>query len=430
MNKILLLLFTILISSNLISQDVEDYYDDDQIRYDDYIYNSDFKSVKLFKTGFNLSPPVVELGSGGTLTLMFDDLSANTSTYYYTFILCNADWTPSDLLPMEYMDGANEEYFNVNTNSFNTTMRYTHYRVTLPSKNIRLTKSGNYIVKIYSDDDPDKALITRRMYVVENRVNVETEYFMANAPQYRNTMQEMYIKVLTGGYAMPNVYEDFTMVVQQNGRKDNIIIKHQPKVLTDEYMYYNTANDILYDAGNEFRHVDIRSLRTQAANVGTIDYDSAGYQVNLLPDGVRKRYLKYGELNGNFSIINWDDSQLSDQIEADYAFVNFEFRPDSVLKNGSVYIMGALTDWNIDNTSRLAYNRRTHSYTTSLLLKQGYYDYQYVYVPNDQKIGTAAPFEGNYSETVNKYTIFVYYRDQGEYWDKLIGYSTVNDNSK
>ena len=54
---------------------------------------------------------------------------------------------------------------------------------------------------------------------------------MANAPQYRNTMQEMYIKVFNSGYSMPNVYENFTMVIQQNGRKDNIITKHQQRYL-------------------------------------------------------------------------------------------------------------------------------------------------------------------------------------------------------
>ncbi len=430
MNKLLFVFLAILLSSTLFSQDLEDYYDDDQIRYDDYIYNSDFRSVKLFQTGLSLSEPIIELGGAGTLTLMFDDLSSNTKTYYYTFILCNADWTPADLLPMEYIDGVNEEYFNVNSNSFNTTTPYTNYQVTLPSRNMKLTKAGNYILKIYSDDDPEMPLITRRMYVVSNLISIETEYFMANAPQYRNTKQEMYVKVLTSGYSMPNVYENLTMVIQQNGRKDNIITKHQPKILKDDYLYYNTANDILFDGGNEFRSIDIRSLRIQSANIGIMDYDSAGYQVNLLLDGVRTRYLKSVDLNGNFSVINWDDTHLSDQIEADYANVNFKFKADSILKNGSVYIMGALTDWNINSNSKMAYNKRTRTYNASLLLKQGYYDYQYVYVPNEKNIGTAEPFEGNYSETVNKYTIYVYYRSQGDIWDKLIGYSTVNNNSK
>ena len=418
-------LFSVLLS---IAQSEEDYYDDNNIRYEDYVYSENFKSVKLFKTGFDLSSPFIDLGSGQTLTLIFDDLNAESNTYYYSFILCNADWTPADLLPMEYLDGTNEEYFNVNTNSFNTTMRYTHYRVQLPSKNIKFTKSGNYLLKIYSDDDPEKPLITRRMYVVENRVNVEVEYKIANAPQYRNTHQELFVKVNTSGYPIPNVYEDFTMNIQQNGRTDNMIIKHQPKIMNDEYLYFNTFNDILFDGNNEFRVLDIRSLKTQSANINTIKYDDAGYQVSLLRDAYRFRYLKYDDLNGNFSIIDWDDPQFSGQIEADYAFVDFEFKLDSILDEGGIYVVGALTDWRIDNTSRMAYDRLSKSYTTTLLLKQGFYNYQYVYVPNNSTIGKCGPFEGNYSETKNRYTIYIYYKDQGQYWDRLIGFTTINEN--
>ncbi len=427
MTRIILLVSSILFTIFAFAQSEEDYYDDNHMRYDDYVYSENFKSVKLYKSGFDLSSPVIELGSGQSLTLSFDDLNAEATTYYYTFILCNADWTPADVLSMEYIDGINEEYFNANTTSFNTTITYTHYRVQLPSKNIRFTKSGNYLLKVYSDDNPDQALITRRMYVIENRVSVETQYQMANSPKYRATHQEMFIKVMRSGYPMPNIYEDFTMVIQQNGRKDNLIVKHEPKVMNDEFLYFNTINDILFDANNEFRVLDIRSLKTPSANINTIDYSSAGYQVNLLSDESRTRYLKYDDLNGNFSIIDWDDPQISGQIEADYAFVDFDFRTDSVLSNGGIYVVGALTDWRIDNSSRMAYNRLTKSYTTSLLLKQGFYNYQYVYVPNNSIKGLSAPFEGNYSETVNKYTIYVYYRDQGEYWDRLIGYSTINE---
>jgi hypothetical protein len=118
---------------------------------------------------------------------------------------------------------------------------------------------------------------------------------------------------------------------------------------------------------------------------------------------------------------------MSEQIEADYAFINFNLKTDSIITNGGIYIIGQLTDWRIDNSSRMAYNQLTKTYTTSLLMKQGYYNYQYLYVPNGKNTGLVEPFEGSYSETVNEYTIFVYYKDQGQYWDRLIGYQTMNN---
>jgi hypothetical protein len=414
---------------SLFAQEDDDYYDDNHIRYDDYIYSENYKSVVFHKTGLKNSKPIIELGSGGKLTLSFDDLNVEAETYYYSFILCNADWTPADLLPMEYIDGMYEEYFNSNTGSFNTTIRYNHYRVVLPSSNMRITKSGNYILKVYPEGEPDNPIITRRMYVVENRVGVVSDIFMAKSPKYRNTHQEMYVKVNLQNYSMPNIYEDFTMVIQQNGRKDNMLVKHQPKIMTSEYLYFNLSNDILFEAGNEFRVFDIRSLKVQSARVNAIRYDNSGYQVDLLTDESRfnKNYLKYEELNGRYSIIDWDYPMMSDQIEADYAFVNFSYYSDSVLQDGGLYIIGALTDWRIDNSSRLAYDNLTKRYTTSMLLKQGYYNYQYLYVPNGMNTGSVSLTEGSYSETVNEYTIFVYYKDQGQYWDRLIGYQTLNN---
>ena len=409
--------------------DEDDYYDDNHIRYDDYVYSENFQSILFHKTGLKNAKPIMELGSGASLTLSFDDLNVEAETYYYTFILCNADWTPADLLTMEYIDGMHEEYFNSNTGSFNTTIRYNHYRVQLPSSSMRITKSGNYLLKVYPEGEPDNPVITRRMYVVENRVGVVSNVFMAKSPLYRDTHHEMYVKVNLQNYPMPNIYEDFTMVIQQNGRKDNMVVKHQPKIMTSEYLHFNLANDILFEAGNEFRVFDIRSLKVQSANINIIRYDQSGYQVDLLVDESRfnKNYLKYDELNGRYAIIDWDDPMTSDQIEADYAFINFSLKTDSVLKDGGVYLVGALTNWRIDNSSRLAYNQLSKTYTTSLLLKQGYYNYQYVYVPNGMNIGNTGIFEGNHSETVNEYTIFVYYKDQGQYWDRLIGYQTLNN---
>jgi hypothetical protein len=408
----------------------DQYFDDNYIRYDDYTYNQNYKSVKFTRTASDYSVPIIELGSGGTLTLSFDDLSVGSETYYYTFILCNADWTPADILPMEYIDGMNEEYFNSNYASYNTTIRFTHYVVNLPSQNIRLTKAGNYLLKVYPEGEPDNPIITRRMYVVENKVGVEADYFIAKSPQYRDTKQEMYVKVNLQSYPMPNIYEDFTMVIQQNNRKDNMIVRHKPKVMTNEYLYFNLNGDILFDGGNEFRMFDIRSLKTQSARINTIRYDSAGYQVDLLTDISRAKnnYLKYEDLNGDFALINWDDPQLSTQIESDYAFVNFSFKLDSVLKDGGLYLLGGMTNWRLDSDSRLAYDRLTGRYTTTLLLKQGVYNYQYVYLPNGAKEANVSDFEGNHSETVNKYTIFIYYRDQGQFWDRLIGYKTLQIN--
>ena len=57
----------------------------------------------------------------------------------------------------------------------------------------------------------------------------------------------------------------------------------------------------------------------------------------------------------------------------------------------------------------------------TLLLKQGSYNYQYLFLPDGGSTASAGPIEGNYYETVNEYLVKVYHRPQGVRYDKLIG---------
>lgn len=421
-------IFTFLIGQSLWGQSDEEYYDSQHIRYDDYVYVENLKNVKLFKMGFELSAPYIELNSDAKLTLTFDDLNSQGITYYYSFILCNNDWTPADLMPMEYTLGMTEDFFNANFQSFNTTIQYSFYSVNLPSENIKITKSGNYILKVYPEGEPDKPVITRRFYVFENLVGINIEKSLAKAPKDRDKKQELFIKISPNGYPMPNIYDDFTLIVMQNRRKDNIIVRKAPKILNSEYLYYNIPGDIIFNGGNEFRVFDIRSLKVQSEHIYNIRYNKEGYEVDLLIDRSRRnvRYLKYEELNGNYKIIEWDNTQISEGVEADYAYVNFKLQLDSTLKDGSVFLLGEFTNWRMDSYSRLAYNPLSGYYETSLLLKQGYYNYQYIYVPNGSRRGYVSYFEGNHSETANEYTVFVYYRDQGQLYDRIIGLMSID----
>ena len=66
-------------------------------------------------------------------------------------------------------------------------------------------------------------------------------------------------------------------------------------------------------------------------------------------------------------------------------------------------------------------------YTKSVLLKQGYYNYQYVTL--DELDGRQAPVtqwtEGNYWGTENEYLVLVYVRPVGSRADELVGYTWV-----
>ena len=67
----------------------------------------------------------------------------------------------------------------------------------------------------------------------------------------------------------------------------------------------------------------------------------------------------------------------------------------------------------------MTYNASTGFYETSILLKQGFYNYMYfVKSPNLPYYY----FEGSHQETQNRYEIFVYFREQGKIFDRIVGY--------
>ena len=69
-------------------------------------------------------------------------------------------------------------------------------------------------------------------------------------------------------------------------------------------------------------------------------------------------------------------------------------------------------------------------YVCSMVLKQGYYNYHYMFLPHGTNIGDVSQIEGNYWETENDYTIFIYYREDGDISDKLISIKKLKSTQR
>ncbi len=227
---------------------------------------------------------------------------------------------------------------------------------------------------------------------------------------------------------MGNVYEDLKVYVQQNGRKDNIKMLTSPTSVNNELVKYNRPGEIVFEATNEFRKLDTRSLKIQSANSFNTVFTKDGFEVSLIPESFRSRYLYYADIQGQFSVINRDDTHLNHNIESDYVKVNFNFSAIEPFDSGGVYLIGSFTNWRPTSSSRLIYNQANKMYETTLYIKQGYYEYHYVYFGVSQKAGTTMHTENNFSDTRNNYTIYVYYKGNGDYHQRLLGIKTIVNN--
>ena len=89
--------------------------------HENAVFREEIKTVQLYREGFELSSPVLELGSGDRLILSFDDMSDQVKNYYYTVLHCDPEWNESNLMQTDYIDGFGENPIEDYARSFNTT---------------------------------------------------------------------------------------------------------------------------------------------------------------------------------------------------------------------------------------------------------------------------------------------------------------------
>jgi hypothetical protein len=409
-----------------------DYVNDNVMHYSDWNYKSNIQTIKLHESSFDANPPILELNTSNILELSFDDLDFDQKSYSIGFIHCTANWEPSNLMPTEIINGFFEANILNYTFSTNTVQKYTHYAITFPQTNINFIKSGNYIVYVYLNNDKDNLVLTKRFMIFENKVTVLASARQAFGNDEQFEKQHIDFTILNSAYDITNPFIDLKLIITQNGRWDNAINDIKPTFVEPTKLTYSLDDKSTFNGGNEFRFFDTRSLRTYTERVNSIYRDSTSkYHVELKTDELRtlKSYSFYNDINGGYLIKN-SDMKGNQDIEADYAWVHFFFPYDNALSDGNFYLLGKLTEWRINKTNMLTYNYKKMGYECKLFLKQGYYNYSYVFLSDRKKGGDETLTEGNHWETENDYTIYVYHRQRGTYYDQLISIKRLNSSRR
>lgn len=401
-----------------------------QSEFENKVYEENIQSVRIYpKTdefSSQLNSPSIALHSSLVpLVLEFDDIAFEPDMYSAKIIHCNSDWTQSGLKAADYLTNYNE--FNVNEYdySINTRIPYIHFTFKIP----QVTKSGNYIIKVYRGRNEEEVIILQRFMVYNNQLNIGAEVVPPSKTSERQTSQQINLNINYGGRELLNPLENVKVVIRQNQRWDNAIMGLKPTLIREgqsalEYQLFDGSNT--FSAGNEFRFVDLRYTRSKGRNVASvrIEEDAVFAETTMDQPRAGQAYLQYLDLNGQYGIFTYE-KQIH-ELESEYVLTTFNLKSDPLPE--SPYVLGALSNWGKNPESLMVYDEKKSVYQATLLLKQGWYDYKYGLKTtegwNIQKL------EGEHFQTENEYEILVYYRDMGSRYDELIGYTILNPNKR
>ncbi len=389
------------------------------------IYNEKIKTIRMCVGKDSGMLPVLRLNSNDKLEVSFDELSHDYHRYSYSIRHLNADFNPEDLLVSDYVwSVTDEELIEDYTQSMNTTVLYTHYRFSLPNARMKPLLSGNYELTVWNDSemaDEPNPLFRSFFYVTEDLANINTTITTDTDIDRNAAHQQLSVKVGTSSLNLYDVSKEIKMIVLQNNRWDNAVTAPSPTGQTGNMLLWQNCRDLIFTAGNEYRKFELISTRYPGMHIDGIHYYAPYYHATLMSDVPRKNHLYDEDQNGRF--VPLSNNSGNADYEADYVWVHFNLAKETLPQEEHIYING---NWTYDQFTppyRMKYNVQKNVYEGDVLLKQGYYSYQYLSVDHQGK-GNTQPVEGDFFQTENEYTVLLYYRKLGARYDRLVGWRT------
>ena len=374
------------------------------------------KTITLTQNGQN-TIPIYRLTDN--FQLEFDDLYGNEANYYYTFVHCNYDWKPSDLSRNEYITGFDDIRIQDHFNSFNTLQIYTHYKIAFPNKNTQFRVSGNYIMKILNEDR--EVVFSRKFMLYEPKVTVPIQVRRTRNMMVFNTKHNLDFAIKSTTLTFQNPLQNVKIAIIQNGQYNRPILNVPPQFTLGNDLIYKYDAQTQFWAGNEFLSFDTKEVRSPGNSISFVNTEGGLYNSHLFENIARRNnvYTFFPDFNGNYSVRNLNST--NNAIEADYSWVFFSLSAPSYYGKKDIYVNGLFDNYALSPDNKMEYNSKKAVYEKAIMIKQGYVNYQYVIADKNGEIDNENAIDGNFFQTENNYTILVYYRENGQRFDKIIG---------
>ncbi len=390
------------------------------------IYDDDVHTLRVVVDGVPTLPPMLARGKYQHVEISWDEMSHDYQRYIYHIQHCDADWNPSDgIFESDYLSGLNDQLIEDYEKSFNTTQIYTHYSFRLPNRQTSMLLSGNYRVQIFHEDDDvaeDTPVLEAQFCIYENAASAMVGVSGNTDIDFNKSHQQVTLSVGYGSLRVNDPTRELKTVVMQNRRWDSRVDNLVPNIRKMNGIEFTHNENLIFPAGSEYHRFEILDVHRTALGVDRMEWFEPYYHATLFPVVPDRNYEFSEDQNGVYVLRSADD--MDDDITAEYVVVHFRLQTPR-LPGGDVYVCGEWTGEEYAPECRMKYDEAHGEYEAAILLKQGYYGYQF-----RQEDGTTLRTAGDFYETENEYTVLVYFREQGSRYDRLVAYSRVNTGAR
>lgn len=383
------------------------------------VFDDNIRTLRVTLDDDPLLPPVLRLGKSSHLNISWDEMSHGYHHYTYRVQHCSRDWQPTaDLFESDFLYGNNDLPVEDYETSFNTTQIYTHYSLQFPNRDMAPLLSGNYRMLIYEDgrDETDPSM-ELRFRVVEQEMILSMQVTSNTDIDFNDFHQQVSLNLNYGTLPVIDPYSQIHAVVIQNQRPSRTVAGITPDINKASGLEWKHCEDYIFPAGNEYHKFEILNVNHSGMNVDHMRWFEPYYHATLWQDNVPLNYLSEKEHNGIF--IPRTEDREGDDTQAEYVIVHFSLC--SPLLDEDVYVSGQWSNGEMSPDCLMHYDEEAECYEAAVLLKQGYYEYQYITQGGDTKLTM-----GDFWQTDNEYQAFIYYREIGGRYDRIVAYANVN----
>lgn len=384
------------------------------------VYDENVRTLQVTLNDNPLLPPILKLNHSSYLRISWDEMSHDYHGYTYHIQHCARDWEPTpDLFESDYLKGINGLPVENYETSFNTTQIYTHYSLTFPNKDASVLLSGNYKLLIFDDDhEEDEPVIEVRFVVVENEMNLSMQVSSNTDIDFNNCHQQVSLNLNYGNLRITDPYSQIHAVVTQNRSELRTVTGVRPDINKANGLEWQHCKELIFPAGNEYHKFEILNVNHSGMNVDNMRWYEPYYHATLWMNTVPNSYSSSIE-DRNGAFYPRTENQESNNTEAEYVVVHFAL--ESPRLSQDVYVNGEWSNGDTDPKCLMHYREDLECYEASILLKQGYYDFRYI-----TQDGATYETMGDFWQTENEYQAFIYFRELGGRYDRIVGYTCLN----